>query len=474
MNSIAESTYPIQISHGSDAKVLPAANLVKICQTAEATGERLSDLPPITFGEEPDFYVSSVMVDTNHRFQTIEGFGGAFTEAAAVTLGKMSPTQQERVILAYFDPDQGHGYSLCRTHINSCDFSLGNYAYTEVPGDTNLDHFSIDRDRQALIPMIKRARSAAGGNLKLFASPWSPPAWMKTTGAMNRGGKLKEECRDAWARYYCRYVREYEREGIPIWGLTVQNEPEATQSWDSCIYTGEEERDFVRDHLGPALHEEGLADVRLVIWDHNRDRMYERAKAVFDDPKAARYVWGTGFHWYSGDFFENVQKVHDAYPDKKLLFTEGCVERGPQTGAWHLGERYGRSLIQDLNHWTVGWVDWNLILNETGGPNHVENFCSAPIICDTRTDEIQFQSSYYYLGHFSRFIQPGAQRVMCASTRDELEATAFQNPNGEVSVVVMNQSEKSIPFALKYKSAAARLESLPHSIITLRFSSSGS
>jgi glucosylceramidase len=412
--------------------------------------------------------VSSIMIDPTRTFQKVEGFGGAFTEATAATFYKMSPARQEEIMRASFDKEQGQAYSVCRTHINSCDFALGNYAYTEVDGDTEFKHFSIERDRQALIPMIKGATEIAGA-IKLFASPWSPPAWMKTTGQMNHGGKLKPEYRDAWARYYCRYIREYEREGIPIWGLSVQNEPEATQTWDSCIYTGEEERDFVRDHLGPTLHAEGLERIKLIIWDHNRDRMFERAKAVYDDPEAAKYVWGTGFHWYVGDFFDNVQKVHDAWPDKQLIFTEGCTEKGTHLNSWTLGERYARSMIQDLNHWTVAWVDWNMVLDETGGPNHVGNFCSAPIICDTRTDEVLYQSSFYYIGHFSRFIRPGAKRILCASTRDELQTTAFVNPDGEIAVVVFNESEKSITYALKYNGQAALLESIPRSIQTLRF-----
>jgi len=469
MNTLTKTKSPGQVPDIKNNGGCIATRLLKITQTAENAGDRLTELPPVEFGDCPDHTESSVMVDAAHCFQTIEGFGGAFTEASAVTLLKMSPEAQEQILRAYFDVESGHGYTLCRTHINSCDFSLGNYAYTEVPGDTELEHFSIERDRKALIPMIKRATRAAGGTLKLFASPWSPPAWMKTTGVMNQGGKLKPEYQDAWARYYCRYIREYEREGIPIWGLTVQNEPEATQKWDSCIYTGEEERDFVRDHLGPALHADGLGDVRLIIWDHNRDRMFERAKAVYDDPDAAKYVWGTGFHWYMGDFFENCQRVHDAWPEKKLLFTEGCAENGPHIKSWQVGERYARSMIQDLNHWTVGWVDWNLVLDETGGPNHVNNLCSAPVICDTKSGEVLYLSSYYYIGHFSRFIRPGAKRISCASTRDELEATAFINPDGEIAVVVLNRSEKSIPFALKGNGVAAMVQSLPHSILTLRF-----
>jgi glucosylceramidase len=367
---------------------------------------------------------------------------------------------------AYFDVEEGHGYTLCRTHINRCDFSLGNYAYSEVDGDVQLEHFDIARDRQALIPLIQAAQEVAGGRVNLLASPWSPPAWMKTNGQMNYGGQLRPEYRDVWARYYVRYIREYGKEGIPIWGLTVQNEPEATQTWDSCRYTAEEERDFVRDHLGPTLAGEGLADVRVIIWDHNRDLMFERAKVVYDDPRAAQYVWGAGFHWYVADCFDNVQFVHDAYPDKKLLFTEGCQEGGPHLGSWDLGERYARSMVNDLNRWTVGWIDWNLVLDETGGPNHVGNYCSAPIIADTRDDTLHYQSSFYYIGHFSRFIRPGAVRVLCATSRDELEATAFVNPDGQLAVVVLNRSALSVPFTLKLNGAAALTESPPHSITT--------
>ena len=227
-------------------------------------------------GEAP----ASVFVNPAIRYQEIEGFGGAFTEASALTYCKLPEERQAELLRAYFDPNHGLGYTLCRTHINSCDFSLGNYAYDEVDGDIDLRHFSIDRDRQALIPLIQAAQQAAGRQIKLLASPWSPPAWMKTNGDMCHGGKLKPEYRDAWAAYLCRTIREYEHEGIAIWGLTVQNEPEAVQTWESCIYTAEEERDFVRDYLGPALAQNGLSDVRLLICDHNRDRMVERACAV--------------------------------------------------------------------------------------------------------------------------------------------------------------------------------------------------
>lgn len=411
-------------------------------------------------------HMRSVWVDDMVSYQEIEGFGGAFTEAAAVTLKKMPGEKQEEILRAYFDPEHGNGYTFCRSHINSCDFSTGNYAYCEKDGDVSLSTFSIERDRQALLPMIQRAKELSGGKMLLFASPWSPPSWMKTNGQMNRGGALKSEYRQVWADYYVRYIQEYAKEGIDIWGLTVQNEPEATQPWDSCVYTAAEERDFVRDYLGPTLERANLAHVKIIVWDHNRDRLYERAKIVYSDPKAANYIWGAGFHWYTTNVFENVQRTHEAWPDKKLLFTEGCQEFGPHLGSWLTGERYAQSVIQDLNHWTVGWVDWNLVLDETGGPNHVGNNCSAPIIADTRTGEVLYQSSYYYLAHFSRFIKPGAKRILTTWTRDDIEALACKNPDGSLVAVMMNRSEESFPIVVKFNQGQTRIELPRRSILT--------
>jgi glucosylceramidase len=442
---------------------------VAVFLTAKNSKDRLTEKEPLLFQQQiPD--APSVLVDSSHHFQVIEGFGGAFTEAAADTFYKLSPDIRAEILKAYFDPSAGNGYTLCRTHINSCDFSLGNYAYSEVPGDVELKHFSIERDRRKIIPMIKEAARVSGRPLRLLACPWSPPAWMKTNGQMNRGGKLKPEYREAWARYYVRYVEEYAREGLSIWGITVQNEPQAVQTWESCIYSAEEERDFVSDFLGPALENSGLLDsVKLLVWDHNRDLLYERAKMVYDDPKASRYVWGAAFHWYMGDNFENVRLTHDAYPDKHLLFSEGCVAGVPHADEWETGERYGRSMLQDLNHWAAGWMDWNLLLDQRGGPNHKGNYCSAPLMAEVRKGTFTYHNSYYYIGHVTRFVRPGAQRIVSASTLDDLETTAFLNANGRIAVVVMNRSEKSIIFSLKYNGLAVLANSPPRSIGTFQF-----
>ena len=289
----------------------------------------------------------------------------------------------------------------------------------------------------------------------------------RTNNQMNDGGKLKEKFQDTWAEYYCKYIEFYERDGVPIWGISVQNEPEAVQTWDSCIYTGEEERDFIKNFLGPALKRNKYLDKKLVIWDHNRDLMVERSRAVLSDPDAANYVWGTGFHWYNGDHFDEVQKVHDEFPDKELIFTEGCQEEGPHLGSWDLGERYATSIINDLNRWTVAWIDWNLLLDERGGPNHVGNYCSAPIIVNTKTQELLFQSSYYYLGHFSRFFSRGDKIVETENTTDTLLALSGIDKNQKTTTTIMNKEDYSVPFLYENGISSKPFSIPPRSIITI-------
>lgn len=441
---------------------------VKVFETSQLRGSRLAEQNSLQHCDELSADATTIAVDCDKRFQMLEGFGGAFTESAGIVFSKLSPARQHELLSAYFDQVTGHRYSLCRTHINSCDFSSGNYAYDEVDGDVELRHFSIEHDRQYLMPLIQAAKKVAEAQqIRLLASPWSPPAWMKTNGEMTGGGKLKPEYRDAWARYYCRYIEEYAKEGIDIWGITVQNEPDAVQRWESCIYSAEEERDFVRDYLGPTLHRNGLEHVRLLVWDHNRDQLFDRAKTVFDDPQASQYVWGAGFHWYVSEEYHHAQMVSDFYPDKKLLFTEGCLEGGPHLREWSGGERYARSIINDLNHGAVGWIDWNLLLDTDGGPNHVGNYCSAPILADVKADQLIYNSSYYYLGHFSRFIKPGARRVLCGNTGTELLSTAFRNTDGTIAVVVLNEQDYPIRYALRIGKFQTQALIEEHSIVTL-------
>ncbi|SET12902.1 glycoside hydrolase family 30 beta sandwich domain-containing protein [Paenibacillus sp. NFR01] len=442
---------------------------VRVIQTAKDTGDRLSEQQALSFHPDSDGRENELInIYEDVEYQTIDGFGGALTEASAVTLAKLSPEKQQEIIDAYFHPEHGIGYTLCRSHIQSCDFSTGNYAYVEGE-DPELTTFNITRDQENLLPMIKRAASSVGESFKLFSSPWSPPAFMKTNGEMNNGGQLKPEYREAWANLFVKYIQAYAAEGIDIWAVSVQNEAKAKQIWDSCIYTAEEEKDFVRDYLGPALEAAGLSHIKIMVWDHNKERVYEHAKAAFEDQEASKYIWGICFHWYSGDHFEALSAVHDRFPDKKLFFSEGCQEGGVHLGSWATGERYGHDIMGNLNHWTSSWTDWNIVLDEQGGPNHVGNFCDAPIIGDTVKDEVIYESSYYYIGHFSKYIRPGAVRIASSKYSDKLETTAFRNTDGTYAVVVMNRTDAALPYTLRMQGQLAESEIPAHAIQTLLF-----
>jgi glucosylceramidase len=451
------------------------ASEVTVYTTAANTEFRLSATDKLTFkpmGQPLESQIC-VFVDPTKRWQTILGIGGALTDASAETFAKLPPAKQRELLDAYFDRDKGIGYTLGRTHIHSCDFSSASYTYVDE-GDKALKSFSVEHDRKFRIPFIKQALATAGGRFTLFASPWSPPAFMKSNGDMLHGGKLKPEFRQAWANYYVKFIKSYERDGIPIWGITVQNEPMATQTWESCIYTAEDERDFLKSYLGPTMRREGLGEKKIIAWDHNRDLIYQRVSTILADPEAARYVWGIGFHWYepwSGGsmMFDNVRLVHETFPEKKLLFTEGTVDsfKAQDIHNWRLGEYYGRSMIHDFNDGAVGWTDWNVLLDEQGGPNHVGNYCFAPIHADTKTGELIYTNSYHYIGHFSKFVRPGARRVASTPSRSALLSAAFINADGRLAVVVMNPTDNRLTYFLWVAGNAVEVNSVPHSIQTL-------
>ncbi|WP_066834085.1 glycoside hydrolase family 30 protein [Rufibacter ruber] len=448
---------------------------VTVYTTAQNTDHRLTQTETLQFKDfgQPLETQVCVFVDPAKTFQTMVGIGGAITDATAETVAKMPKEKQQEILKAYYDPTAGIGYTLARTTIHSSDFATGSYTYIEE-NDKELKTFSVRHDEQFRIPFIKQAIAAAGGKLTTYASPWSPPAFMKDTKTMLRGGKLLPEYRQPWADYFVKFVNAYEKAGIPIWGLTVQNEPMAKQTWESCIFTAEEERDFIKNFLGPTLYKNGMKDKKLIAWDHNRDLIYQRASTVLNDPEAAKYVWGIGYHWYetwtgSDMLFDNLRKVKETFPETNLIFTEGCIEKFDfnRINDWSLGERYGYSMVNDFNAGTVAWTDWNMVLDEKGGPNHVGNFCFAPIHADTRNGKVYYTNSYYYLGHFSKFVKPGAKRIISSSNRDALQTTAFLNPDGKVAVVVLNTTDKKLPYKLWINGKAADATSLPHSIATL-------
>lgn len=448
---------------------------VEVFATEKGSDSRMKNAGSFAFSARPQPGETeiSVFVDNSKTFQTMLGIGGALTDASAETFYKLPVAEQKELLTAYYDKEKGIGYTLARTNIQSCDFSSGSYSYVKE-GDAALKTFDISHDLKYRVPFIKAVTAAAGGKLTLFVSPWSPPAFMKSNNDVLHGGKLLPQYAQSWANFFVKFIKAYQAIGIPVWGLTVQNEPMAAQSWESCSYTAEEERDFVKNFLGPTLKKGGLESKKLIVWDHNRDLEYQYASTILEDKDAAKYIWGIGFHWYetwtkAGPAFGNTRLTHEAFPDKNLIFTEGCNEQYDSTklGDWSLGERYGESMINDFNAGTAGWTDWNILLDEKGGPNHVGNFCFAPVHADTHTGKLTFTNSFYYIGHFSKFIRAGAKRIASSASRDKLLTTAYQNPDGSLAVVVMNKSEDKVDYMLWIKGEAAHLTSNPHSIETL-------
>lgn len=409
-------------------------------------------------------HVINVYPDVNG--QQIQGFGGAFTEASTYNYSLLDIKLKKEVMEGYFG-DSGLRYNLARTHIHSCDFALGNYTYIDE-GDGELKTFTIAHDKETMLPMIKAAIETSDTPLQFLASPWSPPAFMKTNGEMNHGGKLKKEYYRAWAEYFVKYIKAYAKEGVRIGSVTVQNEPEAVQTWDSCVYTPEEEGEFAADYLVPALKQSGLSDVSVFVWDHNKEGVYDRVKATFQNEKARNSVDGIALHWYTGDHFEAIEAVKKKYPEKKVFFTEGCVEysRFADSGEIQKAEMYAHDMMGNLNAGTEAVFDWNLLLDEKGGPNHVGNFCAAPMMCNPKEQTLEKRLSYYYIGHFSRYIRRGARQVMSSRYTDKVETAAFVNPDGERVVVILNKTEVPVEITLREQGLGANMTIEAHSIMT--------
>ncbi|MFA9397054.1 MAG: glycoside hydrolase family 30 beta sandwich domain-containing protein [Clostridiaceae bacterium] len=421
--------------------------MIKVIRTAKKDCVSWREMPNMDFSKEYCKDKSSIVVKSDVLFQKHLGFGGAFTEAAAVTLSEEKDDVRNEVIRAYFDKEHGLGYNLGRVSIHSSDFSLGNYTYIEE-GDKELSTFDLSHEDKWVVPLIKDCEAMSGERLNLLASPWSPPAFMKSNKDMNFGGKLLPEFRKSWAKYYVKFIQEMKKRGILISSISIQNEPEAVQVWDSCEVTAQEEADFIQNFLYPELKQTGLENINIIIWDHNRDNIVKRANITLSNKKVKDYVWGVGYHWYVCDKSENLSVLHALYPDKHILFTEGCVELTNTAlnskavgnpGEWGHGGIYGRNIIRDFNNYCEGFIDWNLVLNEIGGPNHKQNYCEAPIMINRETGKIIYNASYYYIGHFSRYIKPGAHRLLCLNDIEkDIYATAYKNPNGEIVIVVQN------------------------------------
>ncbi len=421
---------------------------------------------------------SKIRLNPDEKFQTITGFGGSFTESSAYLLNQMSTKNRALILQAYFG-SEGAGYSLTRTHINSCDFSLSNYSYAPVEGDKELIHFSIKEDADDLIPMIREAMDISEDGFKIIASPWTAPPWMKDNKDW-RGGKLLPAYYDSWALFFSKYLEAYKNEGIDIWGITVENEPLGNNNnWESMHYTPEEMVDFVMHHLGPKLETDGH-DVKVLAYDQNRDEaLMHWADVVYKDEESSRYFDGFAVHWYAStyDWFPDaLNYTHQKAPGKHIIQSEACIDgQVPawKDDAWYWSKeakdwgwtwapedqkylhpkyvpvyRYARDMIGCLNNWVDGWVDWNMVLDPQGGPNWFENWCGAPVIVDPKTDEVYFTPLYYTMAHFSKYIRPGAVRIGFEQEDEKLMVTVAQNPDGSIAVVVLNMEPVAKAFEI--------------------------
>jgi len=461
---LSMSLIPVMMGCNVTKNKLPA----EVFETS-ANGHKLKRITEFPSGNK----TVSVKLFPGTKFQTITGFGGSFTEASAYLLNKLSRKNRDLILNAYFG-EEGARYSLTRTHIGSCDFSLKNYSYAPIKGDTGLTHFSIDEDRDDLIPMIREAMTHSKDGFKIIASPWTAPPWMKDNNDW-RGGKLLPEYYDSWALLFSKYLTGYKKEGITIWGLTVENEPLGCgNNWESMIFTPEEMVDFVKNHLGPKLQADGH-NVKVLAYDQNRGEVLEEwAKVIYKDEASSKWFDGFAIHWYAStfDWFpKSLNFTHEMAPGKHLIQTEACVDSEVphwQDDAWYWSEeatdwgwdwapaeekklhpkyvpvyRYARDMIGCMNHWVDGWVDWNMVLDRQGGPNWFKNWCVAPVIVDPEKDEVYFTPLYYTMAHFSKFIRPGAVRIGFENSDSTLMVTAALNPDGSLAVVILNMGQEA-------------------------------
>lgn len=397
-------------------------------------------------------------------YQTFEGFGGALTESAGYVYGQIKEETKKELLQEYFGADR-MGYRMVRIPIDSCDFSLGHYEAVESARDSGFSGFQLERVEKSILPLLDDAQKVYGGRLEIMLTPWSPPAYMKSNRDRNNGGELNPEWKKTWADYICRYIREYRNRGYLVKRVSLQNEPKAVQTWDSCVYTAKQEKEFLRDYMWPALQENKLTDIEVFIWDHNKERAYERACEIIDET-TNHMVTGIAFHWYSGDHFDALSMIHDKFPDKKQILSEACIEYCKYAANDFLknAQKYAHDMIGNMNHGMNAFYDWNIVLDEKGGPNHVGNFCDAPFLFDTKKRAVIRRNTADYLWHFTHFIRQGAVRIGSTVYTDELETTAFLNTDGQIVAVLLNRTDHEITVNIRLGEQMAQIIIEPNTI----------
>ncbi|MFV0504271.1 MAG: glycoside hydrolase family 30 protein [Lachnospirales bacterium] len=415
---------------------------------------------------EKDFGVEmhAINIYPEIEFQKIEGFGGALTEATAYTYSLMDKETKKEFINLYFGK-KGANYEYLRMSLDSCDFSLGNYSAVEDKNDIDFKTFTLEKDEKYILPLLRDILKVKK-NIKIMLSPWSPPAFMKTNGQKNQGGKLKPNYRLTWAKYICKYICEYRKLGFNVTMLTIQNEPKATQKWDSCVYTGAEEKDFLENYLFPELIKNNMDDIDIYFWDHNKERILERSKEVIDS-NTDNMLTGVAFHWYSGDHFEELELFKKLHPNKKLIFTEGCVEysRFSNNSLVKNAHMYARDIIGNLNGGMNIFLDWNILLDNTGGPNHVKNYCDAPIMYNFSNGNLIKKLSYDFISQISKYGN-NVIKIGHSKYSEDIDVVAFKN-NENIFIIILNKTQKIKEINLRINGLYSNFNIVSNSISTI-------
>ncbi|MFO0945154.1 MAG: glycoside hydrolase family 30 protein [Planctomycetota bacterium] len=445
--------------------------------------QKLTEQPPFAWTEGvADVSAGNVVldVDDTKRYQAILGMGSSLEHSTCFNLSSLPATERSEVLVRLFHPDRGIGINLARVCIGTPDFTGEDwYSYDDVPGgeiDPELKHFSIERDRKYVLPILKEALGV-NPSLLFFASPWSPPGWMKSTGDMI-GGHLLPEHYDSYARYFVRFIQAYEGEGIPIHAVTVQNEPGVDRSqekprwrYPSCRYTAEQERDFIKGHLGPALQKAGL---KTEIWtyDHNYnvamtadgdDPGIAYPRAVLRDPQAAKFVSGVAFHGYAGEP-AGMSEFHREFPHVPIHFTEGSV----------FGPQGGRRLVELLRNWASSYNGWVTMIDSEGNPNRGPFRASRTCVTlNRKTGQPEFHYDYYQYGQFFRFFRRGAERIDVSNGDKQIGAVAVSHSDGEIAVVVVNTDFTPRDVTLVWRKNHAKVQLPKRSVSTFTWSAKG-
>jgi glucosylceramidase len=470
-------------------------NLVVEVYETSVNGNNLKKLNDFSSNENEENMIEIKLLPEQKR-QTITGFGGSFTESTAYLLNQISKKNRDSIVEAYFG-ESGAKYSLTRTHMNSCDFSLSQYSYAPVEGDKELNHFTIKEDKDDIIPLIKDAMAVSKDGFRILSSPWTASPWMKDNKKWV-GGKLLPEYYDTWALFFSKYVSAYKEEGIDIWGFTVENEPLGNgNNWESMHYSPDEMTNFVQNHLGPKLKND-YPEVKILGYDQNREHLKEWVDSQYRNEESSKYFDGTAIHWYASTFHyypEELQYAHKKAPNKHLIQSEACIDAEVpvwKDDAWYWKKeatdwgwdwapeqdkhmhpkyapvnRYARDIIGCLNNYVDGWVDWNMVLDTKGGPNWFKNWCIAPVIVNPETDEVYFTPLYYTMSHFSRFIRPNAKIIGLENSDKDLMITAAENTDGSFAVVAFNEDVKSKTINLKLNEKDVKIKIGGQSIQTI-------